>query len=208
MIKKPRRAALYVRVSTDRQAVQNQIEALTAIAEARGWTIVETYQDAGISGAKGRRDRPSLDQMLKDAGRGKFDVAMAWAIDRIGRSLVDLLGTVQTLEACGVDLYLDQQALDTTTPAGKCMFQVSGAFAEFERATIQQRPDWRGQRRPENTSAAQRARSPKGRWGDAGLAAAGQRCRSGSRRSRLGPCPRNLDQGCCARIFQVVENIG
>jgi len=53
--------------------------------------------------------------------------------DRLGRSLIDLLGTIQTLEACGVDLYLDQQSIDTTTPAGRLMFQVTGAFAEFER---------------------------------------------------------------------------
>jgi DNA invertase Pin-like site-specific DNA recombinase len=56
--------------------------------------------------------------MLKDAQRRRFDVVMAWAIDRLGRSLIDLLGTIQTLDACGVDLYLDQHAIDTTTPAG------------------------------------------------------------------------------------------
>jgi DNA invertase Pin-like site-specific DNA recombinase len=77
--------------------------------------------------------------MLKDACRRKFDVVMAWAIDRLGRSLVDLLGTIQGLEACGVDLYLDQQAIDTTTPAGKLMFQITGAFAEFERSMIRTR---------------------------------------------------------------------
>lgn len=134
-----KRAALYVRVSTDRQTVENQLAELTAIADRRGWQIVETYSDAGVSGSKGRKDRPGLDGMLKDASRRKFDVVMAWAIDRMGRSLVDLLDTVQTLEACGVDLYLDQQAIDTTTPAGKLMFQITGAFAEFERTMIQQR---------------------------------------------------------------------
>src|SRR5262249_7687532 len=77
--------------------------------------------------------------MLKDAQRRKFDVIMAWAIDRLGRSLIDLLGTIQVLEACCVDLYLDQQSIDTTTPAGKLMFQVCGAFAEFERSMIRQR---------------------------------------------------------------------
>jgi hypothetical protein len=77
--------------------------------------------------------------MLKDASKRKFDVIMAWAIDRLGRSLIDLLGTIQTLEACGVDLYLDQQAIDTTTPAGRLMFQVCGAFAVFERSIIRQR---------------------------------------------------------------------
>ena len=134
-----KRAAIYVRVSTDKQTIENQVTALRQIAERRGWEVVEQYHDAGISGAKGRDGRPGLDQMLKDASKRKFDVIMAWAIDRLGRSLIDLLGTIQTLEACGVDLYLDRQAIDTTTPAGRLMFQVTGAFAEFERSMIRQR---------------------------------------------------------------------
>ena len=134
-----KRAAIYVRVSTDKQTVENQLRELRQIAERRGWQVVEEYQDAGISGSKGRDQRPGLDRMLKDAQRRHFDIVMAWAIDRIGRSLIDLLGTIQALEACGVDLYLDQQAIDTTTPAGRLMFQVTGAFAEFERTMIRQR---------------------------------------------------------------------
>ena len=134
-----KRAAIYVRVSTDKQTVENQVRELREIAERRNWEVVEQYSDAGISGSKGRDDRPGLDQMLKDAQRRRFDVVMAWAIDRLGRSLIDLLGTIQTLEACGVDLYLDQQSIDTTTPAGRLMFQVTGAFAEFERSMIRQR---------------------------------------------------------------------
>jgi DNA invertase Pin-like site-specific DNA recombinase len=134
-----KRAALYVRVSTDRQTVENQIGALSKVAEARGWEIVITFRDEGISGAKGRRDRPGLDEMLKQAQRGKFDVVMAWAIDRLGRSLVDLLSTIESLKACSVDLYLDQQSIDTTTPAGKLMLQMCGAFAEFERSMLQAR---------------------------------------------------------------------
>ena len=134
-----KRAALYVRVSTDGQTVENQIRELRQVAQRRGWEVVEVYNDAGISGAKGRNGRPGLDAMLKDASRRKFDVAMAWAIDRLGRSLIDLLNMIQHLEACGVDLYLDQQAIDTTTPMGKLVFQVTGAFAEFERSMIRQR---------------------------------------------------------------------
>ncbi|MGB8741551.1 MAG: recombinase family protein [Xanthobacteraceae bacterium] len=134
-----KRAAIYVRVSTDKQTVENQERELRQIAERRGWEIVVEYRDAGVSGARGRDKRPGLDQMLKDASKRRFDVVMAWAIDRLGRSLIDLLGTIQTLEACGVDLYLDQQSIDTTTPAGKLMFQVTGAFAEFERSMIRQR---------------------------------------------------------------------
>ena len=117
-----KRAAIYVRVSTDKQTVENQIRELRQIAERRGWEVVEEYRDAGISGAKGRDNR--------------FDVVMAWAIDRLGRSLIDLLGTIQTLEACRVDLYLDQQSIDTTTPAGKLMFQVTGAFADMIRQRV------------------------------------------------------------------------
>jgi DNA invertase Pin-like site-specific DNA recombinase len=134
-----KRAAIYVRVSTDKQTVENQLRELRQITDRRGWQVVEEYHDAGISGAKGRKDRPGLDRMLQDAQRRRFDVVMAWAIDRMGRSLIDLLGTVQTLETCGVDLYLDQQSIDTTTPAGKLMFQITGAFAEFERSIIRQR---------------------------------------------------------------------
>ena len=139
MTGKARRVALYVRVSTDHQSVENQVRELTQVAGRRGWTLVETYQDAGISGSKGRDKRPGLDAMLKDASRRRFDVVMAWAIDRLGRSLIDLLGTIQHLEAVGIDLYLDQQNIDTTTPAGKLLFQMTGAFAEFERSMIRQR---------------------------------------------------------------------
>jgi DNA invertase Pin-like site-specific DNA recombinase len=138
-MKTVKRAALYVRVSTDAQTVENQIRELKEVAERRGWEVVQVYSDAGISGSKGRANRPGLDQMLKDASRRKFDIVMAWAIDRVGRSLIDLLHTIQHLEACGADLYLDQQAIDTTTPMGKLVFQVTGAFAEFERSMIRQR---------------------------------------------------------------------
>ena len=134
-----KRAAIYVRVSTDKQTIENQLRELRQIAERRGWEVVHEYHDAGISGAKSREARPGLDEMLKDAQRRRFDVVMAWAIDRLGRSLIDLLGTIQALEACGVDLYLDQQSIDTTTPAGRLMFQITGAFAEFERSMIRQR---------------------------------------------------------------------
>jgi DNA invertase Pin-like site-specific DNA recombinase len=136
---KHRRAALYVRVSTDAQTVESQIRKLRQLAERRGWEVVGVYRDAGISGAKARDKRPGLDVMLNDASRRKFDVVMAWAIDRLGRSLVDLLQTIEHLKAVGVDLYLDQQNIDTTTPTGKLLYSITGAFAEFERSMIRQR---------------------------------------------------------------------
>jgi len=129
----PKRAAIYLRTSTTGQHTDNQRLELEGVAERRGWTIVEVYEDFAISGAKGRDKRPALDQMLKDANRRRFDVAMSWSIDRVGRSLTDLLGTIEHLEAVGCDLYLDQQSIDTTTPTGRLLFQITGAFAEFER---------------------------------------------------------------------------
>ena len=135
----PRRAAIYLRTSTTAQHTDNQRLELERIAERRGWTITEVYEDFGVSGAKGRDKRPALDRMLKDANRRRFDIVMAWSIDRVGRSLTDLLGTIQHLEAVGVDLFLDQQNIDTTTPAGRLLFQITGAFAEFERSMIRSR---------------------------------------------------------------------
>jgi DNA invertase Pin-like site-specific DNA recombinase len=114
--------------------VDNQRLALEAVCEQRGWQLVQTYSDSGVSGAKGRSQRPGLDMLLKDASRGRFDVVLAWALDRLGRSLVDLLDTLNELEAAGAALVLHQQAIDTTTPGGRMFFQVTGAFAEFERA--------------------------------------------------------------------------
>jgi DNA invertase Pin-like site-specific DNA recombinase len=134
-----KRAALYLRVSTGEQTVENQRLELEAAAEARGWQVVTTYADNGISGAKGRDMRPGLDTMLKDAVRRKFDVVMVWAVDRLGRSLPDLIGTMQDLHGAKVDLFLLQQGLDTTTASGKAMFQMLGVFSEFERSMIQSR---------------------------------------------------------------------
>lgn len=136
---KTKRAAVYLRVSTDDQTTDNQRRELQAAAEARGWQVITFYEDAGISGAKGRDKRPGLDTMLKDATRRKFDVIMAWSVDRLGRSLADLVNGLQEMHGAGVDLYLHQQAIDTTTPAGKAMFQMCGVFAEFERSMIQAR---------------------------------------------------------------------
>lgn len=139
MIGKAKRVALYLRVSTDEQTTENQRLALEAVCQQRGWVVARVYEDAGISGAKSRLQRPGLDAMLKDAGRARFDVVMAWAMDRLGRSLSDLLETLSELESANVGLVLHQQAIDTTTPAGRMFFQVTGAFAEFERGMIRSR---------------------------------------------------------------------
>jgi DNA invertase Pin-like site-specific DNA recombinase len=97
------------------------------------------FEDAGISGAKGRKDRPALDALLKSVARREVDMVAAWSVDRLGRSLTDLLDFLRELHAKGVDLFLHQQGLDTSTPSGRAMFQMMGVFAEFERAMIRER---------------------------------------------------------------------
>jgi DNA invertase Pin-like site-specific DNA recombinase len=135
----PKRVAFYLRVSTGEQTTANQRLELEAVARHRGWDVVAVYEDQGISGAKGREKRPQFDRMLRDAVRGKFDVLAAWAVDRLGRSLQDLVATLGELREAGVDLFLHQQAVDTTTPSGRAMFGMLSVFAEFERAMIQER---------------------------------------------------------------------
>ena len=112
---------------------------LRAVAEKAGWQIASIYRDAGISGAKGRDERPAFDALCKDAARRKFDMVGAWSVDRLSRSLHDLTGFLKDLHVLNVDLYLHQQGLDTSTPTGKAMFQMVGVFAELERAVIRER---------------------------------------------------------------------
>lgn len=134
-----KRVALYVRVSTDGQTVENQLMELEKIAQRMGWEVAHVFKDEGISGAKGRKDRPGFDALSKAVVRKEIDMVAAWSVDRLGRSLQDLIGFLSELHAKGVGLYLHQQGLDTTTPGGKAMFQMMGVFAEFERALIQER---------------------------------------------------------------------
>ena len=133
------RVAIYSRVSTSHQTTENQHLELERIASARGWQIVQTFTDEGISGSKGRQDRPALDALLKGATRRQFDLIAVWSVDRLGRSLQHLVETVNELHAVGVDLYVHQQAIDTATPAGKLAFSVFGALAEYERELIRER---------------------------------------------------------------------
>ena len=137
--KRIKRVALYVRVSTDHQSVKNQEIELQVVAERHGWQVVSVYRDQGISGAKGRDKRPGLDKLLQAVARKEFDLVAAWSVDRLGRSLIDLVGILQEFHAKHVDLYLHQQGIDTTTPSGKAMFQMMGVFAEFERSIIHER---------------------------------------------------------------------
>ena len=134
-----KRAILYLRVSKNEQTIENQRIELERVAAAKGWKIIATFRDEGVSGAFGREVRAQYDSMLKQSVQAKFDVVLAWDVSRLSRSLVDLVTTLDELHACGIDLYLHQQAIDTTTPAGKAMFQMCGVFAEFERGILSER---------------------------------------------------------------------
>ena len=134
-----KRAVLYLRVSKNEQTIENQRLELERVAAARGWKIVSVFKDEGISGSFGRGVRSQYDAMLKKGVQAQHDVVMAWDVSRLSRSLSDLVQTLEELHACGIDLYLHQQAIDTTTPVGKAMFQMCGVFAEFERGILGER---------------------------------------------------------------------
>jgi DNA invertase Pin-like site-specific DNA recombinase len=136
-----RSAALYVRVSTsDRgQSVENQLQPLQEAAGRLGWSIVAVFRDEGVSGSLGRQKRPGLDALLRGVGRREFDLVAAWSVCRLGRSLSDLVSLLNELRSRDIDLYLHQQALDTSTPSGRMLFGMLGVFSEFERAMIRDR---------------------------------------------------------------------
>lgn len=135
-----KRVAIYTRVSTsETQTVENQLRDLTIAGERLGWEVVAFFADEGISGAKGRDQRPGLDEMMKGIIRRDFDMVAAWSVCRLGRSLQHLVSLLGDLDARGVDLYLHVQGIDTSTPTGKAMFGMLGVFAELERSLISQR---------------------------------------------------------------------
>jgi len=135
-----RRVALYLRVSTTNgQTVENQRRVLQDIAKRAGWDVVEVYADEGYSGAKSRDQRPAFDRMLRDVTARRFDMIATVALDRIGRSMKHLVEFIETIKALNVGLYIHDQSIDTTTPAGELFFNVASAFAAFERRLIQER---------------------------------------------------------------------
>ena len=133
------RVAIYARVSTDGQSVNAQLAELREVAARRGWEIVKEFTDQGISGTKGREQRPALDAMLKGAVRGEFQIVAAWSIDRFGRSLAQIATNMDELNKVGVALYAHKQGMDSTTTWGKAMLQMAGVFAGVERELILER---------------------------------------------------------------------
>jgi DNA invertase Pin-like site-specific DNA recombinase len=134
-----RRVAIYVRVSTGKQTTRNQQRELEAVARRHDWTIVEVFKDHGISGTKGREQRPGFDKLLRGVTRKDFDLVMVWSADRLGRSMPHLVQVLEALKAKNVDLYLHQQGIDTSTPQGEGFYYMSGIFAAIERAMIVER---------------------------------------------------------------------
>ena len=134
-----KKVALYARVSTSTQTAENQLLDLRATAARAGYQIVSEFVDSGISGAKGRADRPQLDALLKAATQRKFEMVMVWDISRLGRSLQNLVEILTELQSLKIDLLFQQQGLDTSTSSGRMMFSVFGALAEYERELIRER---------------------------------------------------------------------
>jgi DNA invertase Pin-like site-specific DNA recombinase len=134
-----KKVAIYARVSTDKQTTQNQIDALREVAERCGYQITLIFSEDGISGSKGREGRPALDQLMKSATQRKFDMVMCWSIDRLGRSLQNLVEILNELQSIKVDLYFLQQGMDTSTSSGRMMFSIFGALSEYERSLIRER---------------------------------------------------------------------
>ena len=132
-----KRVAIYARVSTDKQTCVNQLTELRAVAERMGYSIIQEFIDEGISGTKA--SRPALDSMMKMATQRQFDMVMCWSIDRLGRSLQNLIALLNQLESLKIDLFFHQQAIDTTTPMGKMMFSILGALGAYERELIRER---------------------------------------------------------------------
>jgi DNA invertase Pin-like site-specific DNA recombinase len=133
---RPHRAAIYVRVSTHDQEVENQLEELRRFVEARGWEARE-YLDEGVSGAL--EQRPALNALVRDAKRRRFDVLVCWRLDRLGRSLKHLITLLDDLQALGVTFVSLAEGIDATTPAGKLQMHILGAISEFERARCAER---------------------------------------------------------------------
>ena len=137
-----KRVALYLRVSTSEQTVENQRRELNAVASRHGWQVVAVFKDEGISGAKGREKRPGFDQLCRGIARREFDQVAAWSLDRLSRKATELLGFVEELKAKDIDLYLHTmlgQAMDLSTPGGKFLFTIVSGVAEYERALIVER---------------------------------------------------------------------
>jgi putative DNA-invertase from lambdoid prophage Rac len=135
MVSEPR-IGIYLRVSTQDQNTELQASELRRFAEARGWNRIKVYEDKA-TGTNG--NRPMLQQMLQDARRREIDVVVCWKLDRLFRSLKDLVVTLQELSELGIEFVSLKDSIDLTTSSGRLMMHMIGAFAEFEASLIKER---------------------------------------------------------------------
>ena len=136
-VRKP--VAIYCRVSTTQQTVENQLQDLLNVARRNDWEVVGVYTDEGISGKHGRDKRPQFDELMKDVSRKKFDLIMSWDVSRLGRSLKHLVEFMEDIQSKDVGLYLHDNGLDSTTSSGRAMFGMLSVFSSFERELISER---------------------------------------------------------------------
>ncbi len=134
-----KRVAIYSRVSTASQTVENQNREILAVAERLNWDVVAILSDEGISGSKGRDKRPAFDMLMNMVNRKEIDMIATWSVDRLGRSLQHLVSFLSEINDRNVDLYLHTQGLDTSTPAGRAMFSMLSVFADFEKSLLRSR---------------------------------------------------------------------
>ena len=133
-----KKCVIYSRVSTSNQENENQIGLLKEICERKGYQLVDVISDV-MSGTKGRADRKGFDKLIKGSVKKEWDSILVWSVDRLGRSLKDLVSFLEDINSVGCDLYIHQSGIDSSTPSGKMMFQMIGVFAEFERSMISER---------------------------------------------------------------------
>ncbi|MDC3248302.1 recombinase family protein [Gammaproteobacteria bacterium] len=134
-----RKAVIYSRVSTNEQTVENQLKVLREVAEKRGLEVVREISDEGISGAKGRDERPGFDELIKGSVKNEWDIILVWDVTRLGRSLKHLVSFLEDIQSAHCDMYIHQSGIDTSTASGKMMFGMLSVFSEFERSMIRER---------------------------------------------------------------------
>lgn len=133
----PHRVGIYARVSTKDQTAENQLIQLRDFAAARGWRVVEEFTDVGCSGSKD--SRPALNRLMDAARKRRIDVVLVWKFDRLARSTKHLVTAMEEFRELGIAFVAQQDAVDTTTAAGKMVFVIIAAMAEFERSLIRER---------------------------------------------------------------------
>lgn len=148
------RTATYKRVSTQKQELENQSNSIAKQIDVLGWTLVKEYEEV-ISGTKSRDSRPELRQLIADARKREFDRLVVFSLDRLGRSIVDVINTIHELEECGVHIFVVKNSIDTSTSSGRVFANFINIFSELEREMMISR----------QRQSIERIRDKGGKWG-------------------------------------------